>query len=454
MLRMQRLCLVVAFLSTTVSAWNFQQVFGSTRRTATSSTLSPATTCLTMTAMRRKTKSSSAEFESSPSKKVEKQFDSSILDDGQGHINADLASSLWNWDYQHRESARLPKLSLSTRQGLRLVHDVVDEISASPRGKRLLRGGDFRTDLIQEGIIALMDVLNEYRLSADAITLDDDPTADPNKQFQAYARPYLEDRLWSTLDRSARPLQLPETESTLWRHVQLIRPQLQKELGGRQPTVRELAERLEMPTETLELLMATRRNSLSVESTVEIMTPSNIVDTAPSFTDQDQWDSREGHYLLDAEDGTLKEEILVEEYQDEMYQYEGEDEMWLHQTQVAAPLRELIPDVAPSPDDVAVSEMIRHDVGEFLTKTLTPQEVLVVRMAFGLDSGKKTVWEEISLALSMSDENATDMAQLMPVEDVKKILKGALKKLRVYYRHKYVEYMDEDEQDYFSEDSV
>lgn len=392
-----------------------------------------------MTAMQRKTKSKRTRERNQP-------ITTDVLEDGEGHINSDLAANLWNWEQQHRESANMPKLSFSTRQGLRLVDKIVTEMATSPRGQKLIKGSDdIKTDLVQEGVVALMDALNEYRQQS---APDDD--SDPNKTFENYARPMLENHLWSTLDRASRPVQLPKAESTVWRHIQLLRPQLQAELGGRTPTTQELAARLEMPPETLELLFKARRNSLSVESTVEIQTPDSLDDQPPHFADQDQWDAQEGHYLLDTgADGIPKQEVLVEEYQDEMYQYEGEDEMWIHQTQVAAPLRELIPDGGPSPDDLALSDMIRHDVGEFLTKTLTPQEVQVVRMSFGLDGGKQVVWEEIAYSL---DETATDVDELMTPSEVKKLLKGALEKLRTTYRNNYVETYLEDND--FGEDSV
>lgn len=430
MVRMHAFCgVVVAVLSASPSsAWQIHN--NGWPHTKVTSRSSSTEFRLSMTAVPRKMKPFSS--------KTNTEY---ILDDGEGHINADLASSLWNWDFQARENAKLPKLSLSTRQGLRLVNEVVAEIADSPRGQKILRQGTddaMRTDLVQEGIVALMDALNEYRQSSAAATIDDNDDhsgVDPNKRFEAYARPYLENRLWATLDRTERPVQLPEMESTLWRHIQLVRPQMQEEMGGRAPTNQELAARLELPTETLELLMAARRESLSVESTVEIMTPASVEDTSPHFTDQDQWDTQEGH-LLDTGDGIPKNEVLVEEYQDEMYQYEGEDLMWIHQTQVAAPLRELIPDMGPSPDDLALSDMIRHDVGEFLTRTLTKEEVLVVRMAFGLDGGKQVVWEEIALSL---DVNVKDAAELMTASQVKKLLKGALEKLREAYQKTYME---------------
>lgn len=382
-------------------------------------------------------------------KAVESSTAYNILEDGHGKVNSHLANTLWNWEQQRRELANLPKLSFSTRQGLRLVDDIVKSMEESPRGQRLLQTHDdtIRTDLVQEGVIALMDTLNAYRQpekqdesAASTNGSSELSLEDHNSQFEAYARPYLEDCLWASLDKTTRPMQLPETESHLWKHVQTIRPQLQSELGGRVPTTKELAARLDLPTETLELLMGSKRGTLSMESTVEIKNPDSLEDQTAHFSDHDEWEQREGH-LLDTGVKIIKEE-LVEEYQDEMKQYEGEDEMWIHQTQVAGPLRDIIPDGGPSPDDIALNELIRHDVGEFLTTTLTPDEVTVVRMSFGLDAGDPLQWNEIAESMGVD------------VTEAKELLSDALGKLRASYKNNYVETFMEEEQEFFGDGEV
>jgi DNA-directed RNA polymerase sigma subunit (sigma70/sigma32) len=392
----------------------------------------------------------------------------SILDDGNGHVNPDLAATLWQWEQHHRDTLKLPKVSFSTRQGLRLVEKVVAEILQSPRGQRIVREGnsDIHTDLVQEGVMALMDALNDYRRRQqlqEQSTFDDEEeeedyrdntlsmasqrdgtSDDPNAKFEAFARPVLQDRLWSTLDKTYRSVQLPETESYVWKYVQKLRPILQAELG-RPPTTQELAERLELPYKTLESLLAARRRALSVESTVEIKMPESLEDRNAHFTDYEDWEAKEGQ-VLGTDQG--KDEVLVEEFQDEAYQYEGEDEMWIHQAQIAAPLREIIPDEEPSPDDMALSDMIRHDVGEFLTKTLTAEEVQVVRLSFGLDAaaGKAqsplSMWEEIGYPMNME-----------PLQ-VKKVLRSAVNKLRKAYQSNYVESYLEGDRQFYGEDSV
>lgn len=270
-----------------------------------------------------------------------------------------------------------------------------------------------------------------------------------NAQFEAYARPYIEDRLWNTVwEQTSRPVPMntdnteaaSSSASSVWNKAKQVRSQLQSELGGREPTAAELAARLELPVETLELLAMARRGMLSMESTVEIITQQG--DQPHSFQNQDDWESREGH-LLDTGSQVMRD-TLVDDYVDEDTSREGEDEMWLHQMhQVAAPLRELIPDGGPTPDVVALSEMIRHDVGSFLSSTLTEQEVQVIRMCFGLDSGKPLSVQQISAKIPLGG-----------VEETKALLTGALEKLRSSYTSTYVETYLDDEHDFFGEDSV
>jgi hypothetical protein len=406
-----------------------------------------------MTATRRK----------NPMKSQSMPQQRSILDDGNGHVNPDLAATLWQWEQHHRENLKLPKVSFSTRQGLRLVEKVVTEILESPRGQRFVREGnnDIQTDLVQEGVMTLMDALNDYRRRQqrqEQSTFNDDDeeedyvndtpaslSDDPNAQFEAFARPFLQDRLWSTLDKTYRSVQLPETESYVWKYVQKMRPILQAELGGRPPTTKELAERLELPYKALESLLAARRGTLSVESTVEIKMPESLEDRNAHFTDYEDWEAKEGQ-KLGTDHG--KDKVLVEEFNDEAYQYEGEDEMWIHQAQIAAPLREIIPDEESSPDDMALSDMIRHDVGEFLTQTLTAEEVQVVRLSFGLDAAAEkaqsplSMWEEIGYPMNME-----------PLQ-VKKVLRSAVNKLRKAYQSNYVESYLEGDRGFYGEDSV
>ena len=70
----------------------------------------------------------------------------SLLEDGEGHINRELAERIWNWEQQKRQDKNLPKFPYSTRGGLRMVNDIVHELMVVG-GK-----GVNADDLVQEGM--------------------------------------------------------------------------------------------------------------------------------------------------------------------------------------------------------------------------------------------------------------------------------------------------------------
>jgi RNA polymerase sigma factor (sigma-70 family) len=304
-------------------------------------------------------------------KKVEEE---TFLEDGDGHINPELADRIWNWEHAQREGKNLPKFPYSTRQGLRLVNTIVHELTGRDNNS------DESDDLIQEGVIALMKVMKDF-----------DTTNAPPGTFEAHAKAYIRQQLVLSLDSSK-----PSNKN--------------------------------------------RKKMLSMETTVEIADP--IAETR--YSNQDEWEVREG-LVLDNGLRVVKRDESVEEFIDESMQYEGEDQMWVHQKQVVAPLRDSIPDDIhgsdPSPDDLALTDMIRYDVDEFLGTTLNEMESMVIQMRFGLDSdiGMPQTQKEVAVALGLS------------VKRVRKLQQEALEKLRQAYSDRYVEMADDD---HYWEDSV
>jgi RNA polymerase sigma factor (sigma-70 family) len=182
------------------------------------------------------------------------------------------------------------------------------------------------------------------------------------------------------------------------------------------------------------------RKTLSMESTVEIK---DSLET--HYSNQDEWEVREGLVLDNG--SSVDKEALVENFLDPSLQYEGEDQMWVHQQQVADPLKDSIPDPIAAfvfgeetmtPDDLALTDMIRYNVDEFLGSTLEDLESQIIQMRFGLEDGElpKTT-KEVAFELDLS------------VSKVRKLQKSALEKLRNAYSDRYV-----DEDDYSWEDTV
>ena len=194
---------------------------------------------------------------------------------------------------------------------------------------------------------------------------------------------------------------------------------------------------------------SSRKNALSVESTVEIADP---IET--HYSNQDEWEVREGLILDNGR--TVKPDELVENFLDENLQFEGEDTMWIHQHQVASPLRDSIPSNEDdeglidglgmqtggelSMDDLALRDMIIYNVDEFLGSTLDDLESQIIQLRFGLDTddeAPKTV-KEVAFDLNIS------------VSQVRKLQKQALDKLRHAYSKRYMDEVDH----YYQEDSV
>jgi RNA polymerase sigma factor (sigma-70 family) len=359
-------------------------------------------------------------------------YAASILDDGKGHINRDLAESIYSWEQARREKSHLPRFDFSTRQGLRLVDEIARELladwwneqqkqndSADPSVHDASVVDATYSDLLQDGVVALMQAMGQYD--------------GPSEEFQQYARESITQQLSRALAKQASPFRWPEKVVRTWRAAQLERGQFILEMG-REPTSSELAQRLNITTQQLEVNQQLSNEVISMESTVEIYDP--LLEASAKFADQDDWEHQQG-LLLDHGDRVLTNELL-EEYVDKAMQYEGEDEMWVHHEQIAAPLRELIPDGEADPDDIVLSEMLRLGVNDLVERTLDRKEKQIVRLRYGLGSTP-----------TMSQREVANLWGV-PLDMVRRLEHRALRKLRESYQNRYVD-MDDDES---TEDSV
>ena len=100
------------------------------------------------------------------------------------------------------------------------------------------------------------------------------------------------------------------------------------------------------------------------------------------------------------------------------------------------PLSEALEDENPTPEEIALSDMIRHDISEFLERQLTYKELKVVRFRFGLEGG-----------LLANEMSTTEIAEAMEldVETILTLEEEALKKLRTSFEDDYIgAYLDDD----------
>lgn len=354
-----------------------------------------------------------------------------ILEDGDGHINRDLAERIWSWEEDRRRKENLPKLDYSVRAGLRLVDSIVEENQ---------RGGsnaDSSSDLVQEGLTALLDAMGHYRHHE-------------HEDFESYAREHIRQRLATAVDEDARR-PLPKAIKSVVKEAKRL---MSKRIEAGKPTTwAAVADDMKLPTETLVtyLRLAKRTGTLSVESTVEIMNPM-LEDGAPSYRDQDEWELQENKLLDDGQ--TVRKDELIDEYLDEMIEHEGDDEAWVQREQIAGPLSDIIPDtnehLSDDNDDNfqaddsilqdldILQDLIRTDLSSFLDSNLDPDEVKVIRLTFGLDSGTPQSATKTARELGITAHQVADR------------MASALSKLRGSYLTRFSPDEDDDE----VEDSV
>jgi len=266
----------------------------------------------------------------------------SILDDGEGHINSDLARSVWQWENKHfhpdspDDLYPAKRLNYSTRDGLRLV----DELAQSIGGKSRY------ADMVQEGVVALMrcTVLWDEEHSA-----EDADASEAVASFEKFARENIEQTMRKVLS---------ETRDNLGERMD-VNLDLLKKRGAEQ---------------------------------VKRMKEKSVTDNASS-----------------AEAQPLK--------------------------RIVDPLSHALEDANPTPEEIALSDMIRHDIGDFLERKLTDTELKIIRLRFGLEDnvGSVKTTEEIAEILGL------DIPQVIEEE------KSALQHLRATFEDDYIgAYLDDD----------
>lgn len=392
-------------------------------------------------------------------------------------INRELAERIYNWEQEHRQQEQLPQLvQFSVRAGIRLVDELAREalhlqqqqqpqpqqsddggggarISSSATlpsksssmsslsSENLLtdpRRSSVYSDLIQEGLEALLEAMSHY------------PKED-STGFQAYATQRIRQAMAQTLEQTSRPVTLPPHIRAVVAEARQVIQTLQQQ--GKEPTLKRIAKRMkDHPVSPARLqeclrLAARARHDVSLERTVQVSHPM-LDDSPPTIRDREEWELDQG-LLLDNGQSVRRDE-LVEDYLDEMMDREGDDDSWIQeQEQVAGSLQDIIPDLEPTlvededdstrttlttQDSDALSDMIRNDLSNFLTTTLEPSEVELVRLAFGLDTGRPISMKRVAHHMDLTVPAVT--AQLT----------RAIRKLQQAYTSRYIEpYQDDDQ---------
>lgn len=351
----------------------------------------------------------------------------SILDDGEGHINAELARCIWEWENDHLlQSSRSASVSasetmfpasalkFSTRKGLRMVEELSTELLSQQQLNS--EAVIMRTDLIQDGTFALMRAMAKF----------DPETAERNDDsFYAFARREVFIAMEQSLANAAyRPLRIPNIVFDSLRKAKAEFSKMESELE-REPTLAEVATRIKIDPNKLQFYQLATRMSLPVESIVEIYDPSGNPSHSERFIEEQTYFDSHGRsepMLHSGENGEVMEE----------------EEEWIESAnKIVAPLRDFIADTTtPDPDHVAEEELMRGDIDDLLQGTLDEMETQIIRLKFGLDGGNPMTYTEIGKKLGISPQRAGQHEQL------------ALDRLRTSYSSSFVElYLDDDHTD-------
>jgi RNA polymerase primary sigma factor len=194
--------------------------------------------------------------------------------------------------------------------------------------KRFMGRGVALLDLIQEGNLGLMKAVEKY-----------DHTR--GFRFSTYATWWIRQTISRAISDQARTIRVPVHMNDRIRQLYRANQDLEQKLG-RQPTIEELAERVELPVHRVQWIMKVSWQPLSLESPVG-----------------DEDDSELGQFIED--------------------------------------------EISPTPMQSAYQSMLKEKLEEILS-TLTPREARVLRLRFGLDDGTAYTLEEVGQKFGLTRE--------------------------------------------------
>ena len=147
----------------------------------------------------------------------------SILADGHGHINSNLAQAIYEWELVHSKGQA--NKQFSTRDGLRLVDDLARDILSSLSDDDGKSGISY-ADLVQEGMIALMRAMSTY----DNYKLHT-KSSSTLSTFEEYTKESIHSSFLHFLAHSSRPIRLPLSLQTTLETANVAAEKLRETLG-------------------------------------------------------------------------------------------------------------------------------------------------------------------------------------------------------------------------------
>jgi RNA polymerase primary sigma factor len=229
-----------------------------------------------------------------------------------------------------QNAARRSKLDALVEDGLRARDHL---IKANTRlvvsiAKRYMGRGVALLDLIQEGNLGLMKAVEKYDYKR-------------GFRFSTYATWWVRQTISRAISDQARTIRVPVHMIDRIRQLYKANHELEQTLG-RQPTMEELAESVDLPVKRVQWIMKVSWQPVSLESPVG-----------------DEEESELGHFIED--------------------------------------------EVSLTPMQSAYQSLLREKLEEILS-TLTPREARVLRLRFGLDDGRVYTLEEVGQKFGLTRE--------------------------------------------------
>eukprot|EP00571_Detonula_confervacea_P010354 CAMPEP_0172301476 /NCGR_PEP_ID=MMETSP1058-20130122/3360_1 /TAXON_ID=83371 /ORGANISM="Detonula confervacea, Strain CCMP 353" /LENGTH=480 /DNA_ID=CAMNT_0013011611 /DNA_START=187 /DNA_END=1629 /DNA_ORIENTATION=+ len=398
----------------------------------------------------------------------------SILDDGHGHINSNLAQAIYEWEVAHNDNdaRQVNDKQFSTRDGLRLVDELAREIlssigidgidnneddannvngrgrgddenddsnggsggiasrSSSPNSRKSSGGISSYNDLVQEGMIALMRAMSTY----DNYKMH--TTASNMSSFEEYAKQSIQTSFLHFLAHSSRPIRLPLSLQTTLQTANIAADKLRQTLG-KEPSLVQVAKEVNIAPEQLALYRKLHRTMVSrvgtfvsVEDGMEVYDPTLAgVGVGTGLRARRDWSvgrntngndvggenvegrtSSAGASLSDNSNAITNEQDLT--------QLNSQEDNWTREPpeRIVAPLKDVLTDTEElnNPLSYMHHHLLNEELNEFLLETLTKEELTVIQLRFGLvDSkygGKGWTAKDIGQRLDMDHEDVVRVA--------------------------------------------
>jgi len=335
----------------------------------------------------------------------------SILDDGNGHINSELASAIYQWETAHTQTASgTIKEQFSTRDGLRLVDEqvrvVLNSIMLDDDDDEDNKATLSYNDLVQEGIIALLRAMSTFPNYKKSNT-----AAATTTTFKQYAKETIHSSFLQFVATSSRPIRLPLSLQTTLEAANTAAATLRNKLG-KEPSLVHVANAINVKPHQLALYRKLYRKMVgrvgafvSMEDGLEVYDPSLAGYVGTGLRPRSDSDNASASLSS----STLKKSRTViapsevagassavitasDDSTSTLYQVNTQEDDWERQPpeRIVAPLRDVLTDTEEINNPLSYTHhfILNEELNIFLSETLSSVEMEVIQLRFGLVDSK------------------------------------------------------------------